>query len=246
MTLRHLSASALSDFRECPMLHIGRRVERWFESKPPYMAQAMALGRAVHAGLEAHHQGKDAIAALCRVWGSLGVAMPAQYFPKALGLLRVYTSQEQPDPRDQMERKFTLDIPGVSVPIIGYIDLQRGLTVREYKTTGSATWWTQERADASIQGSLYAMAVSREHHGAQVSVEFHILSHRNNAYSHTVLRTTRTKAQLEQCRDEIRETWQEMQYEPRVAKCPPGRCRFPDHCKEYGYASTDTSELILG
>ena len=246
MAIRHLSASAISDFRECPMLHIGRRVERWPESKPPYMAHAMALGRVVHAGLEAHHKGQDAIQALCQVWPREGADLPAHYFAKALGMLRCYVEFERHDPRDQQERKFVLNIPGVSVPIIGYIDLQRGLTVREFKSTSSATWWTQKRADESIQGSLYSMAVSSENHGAQVEVEFHILSHRNNQFGHEILRTSRTKAQLEECREGIRQTWTEMQQEPRVARCAPGRCRFPEKCKEVGYVGTDTAELILG
>jgi hypothetical protein len=246
--VRHLSASALADYRECPMLHIGRRVERWPEVRPPQMAQAMSLGTAVHAALEAHHQGKDAVAALHRYWPSVAATVPADYFGRALSLVRIYTEFEAPDPRDQTERKFTLRIPGVAVPVIGFIDLQRGLVVRDYKTTGSSTWWTQKRADESIQASIYAMAVSAEHHGAQVTVEFHVLTHGKGGYGHRVISTTRTKDDLARVCDEIRADWAAMQQEPREARCAPGRCRFPEQCKEYGYGavSADEPKLIIG
>lgn len=240
--IKHLSASSINRFRECPMAFYGKYIYRWPEYTPPMRVQAYAMGSAVHAGLEAHHKGQDAITALCRYWGTIRMPMPADVFTKAVKLLQLYTATEQPDPRDIVERKFSLTVAGIDVPIIGFIDRQRGLTVREYKTTGSKTWWTQERADSELQMALYLIAVSRENRGAQATGEYHILSHRE-PMSHTILTTTRNKAQQEEALESVRETWGEIQKGELNAACKPGQCRYPTRCREYGYRGSDSVEL---
>lgn len=244
-TLRHLSASSIATYQECPLAFYGRYIAHWPESHPPMMVTAMALGRVVHSALEAHHQGLDAVVALCEAWGKLGHPMPSGYFAKALELTRLYTSTEPRDPRDVTEQKFRLEVPGVPVPIIGYIDCQRGLVVKEFKTTGSATWWTQERADSALQVTIYSMHVAKQNHGGQASAEIHVLSHRDNDYTHTVLHTTRNKADQEEGREIIRSVWAKIQDGELNAVCKSGSCRFPEHCREYGYVGPDTRELIV-
>lgn len=242
MNIHHLSASALSSFIECPMAFYGRHVYKWPEAHPPFMVQAMHLGSAVHKALEAFHSGLDPIIALCQ---SGGLLYAPGAFPKALGLVRAYTAHEQHDKRDICERKFELRIPGIDVPFIGYIDLQRGpLMFRDYKTTSSKTWWTQERADADLQMTMYALALTRECHGAQVTGEVHVLRH-GAEFQHEVITTTRNKTQQEEGRERIRDIWSEIQKGELNAICKSGRCRFPEHCKDFGYVGTDTRELVL-
>lgn len=242
MNITHLSASALSAFLECPMAFYGRHVYRWPESHPPFMVHAMHLGSAVHKALEAFHTGRDPVMALCQ---SGGLLYAPGAFQKALGLIRAYTAHEQHDPRDICERKFELRIPGINVPFIGYIDLQRGpLHYRDYKTTSSKTWWTQERADSDIQMTIYALALTAECRGAQATGEVHVLRH-GAEFQHEVITTTRNKTELEEGREHIRATWNEIQKGELNAICKPGRCRFPEHCKDYGYVGTDTRELVF-
>lgn len=227
------------------MAFYGRYLYGWTWVSPPMQAQAMKLGSAVHAALEAFHKGLDPIASLCAHWGTIDIPMPSAMFAKALGLIQAYTADEQHDPRDICEREFWLDVPGVPVPFKGYIDLQRGpLLFRDYKTTGSKTWWTQERVDNDIQLTIYALFLSSECHGAQVTGELHVLRH-GDAFEHEVLTTTRNKAQQKEGQDSIRETWDEIQKGELNAICKPGKCRYPTKCREFGYVGTDSRELVL-
>lgn len=227
------------------MAFYGKYLYQWEWVSPPLMAQAMALGTAVHKALEAFHQGRDPMTELCRHWGTITEPLAPNAFAKAVGLIRVYTADETYDPRDKTEQKFKLRIPGIDVPIIGYIDVQRGLTVRELKTTGSTTWWTPERAKESLQTGLYAMAVGKRFSGAQVTVEHHILNHHGGQFTHTPYTNSPTKAEQQACEDGIRDTWKEIQKGELVAKCKPGQCRYPTKCHEFGYVGTDSLELSL-
>jgi RecB family exonuclease len=241
----HLSASSLTLYRECPMAFMGRYVYDWPITSPPYQAQLMRLGTAVHHALEAHHTGRDAISALCQFWGSIDIPMAPELFARGIGMIRAYIADESPDPRDVCEQKFTLNIPGVDVPIIGYIDRYRGLMVHEYKTTSSPTWWTQERVNESLQQRLYALALRVKNHGAQITGTCHVLKAINGNYAHETYTVSPNKAELLDCEDSIRATWEDIQSGELRADCKPGKCRFPTRCKDYGYIGTDTAELVL-
>ncbi len=248
MTLRikRLSASALASFRECPMSFYGKYLYGWEWVSPPTTRQAMELGIAVDKALNVFHCGGDPVHELCLHWGTIHVSMPPDYFARALGMIRKYVADEKPDKRDVTQREFSLNIPGVDVPIVGYIDVQRGLLVKEIKTTGSKSWWSAERAHTSLQTGLYSIATSRENHGAQATVEHHILSH--NAYpecAHTIYTDSLNKAEQREVEDGVRETWGEIQKGELVATCKAGKCRFPTKCVEFGYRGSDTSELII-
>ena len=238
--LRHLSASSISAFLECPMAFYGRYVFRWPEQHPPFMVRAMRLGAAVHSALEAFHLGRDPIAALLTQWPR---DLDADAYPVALGLVRLYTSTQERDPRDRTEHKFSVRVPGVDLPVIGYIDLVRGLTIREFKTTSSSTWWTQERVDTALQTTVYSVAMASANHGAQCAIEYHVLNHREVPQTHTILTTTRNKADREAGCETIRQAWSDMQKGELNAVCAPGKCRFPTQCREYGYVGLDSEEL---
>lgn len=243
LPVTHLSASALSRYRECPLSFHGKYIQKWPEVHPPFMAQAYAFGTLVHACLETHHKGGDAIRELCLRWPSVRAEIPAHYFDRAVSLIMAYTASETPDERDLVEHKFRLNIPGVEVPVIGYIDRLRGLAIKEYKTTSSKTWWTQERADTDIQATIYCMAVSALNRGAQATLEYHILCHSDDPPSHRVITTTRNKAEQEDGAALIRETWDAIKEGELRADCKPGRCRFPTFCREWGYSGQDAVEF---
>jgi hypothetical protein len=245
LRVHHLSASALSAFLECPMQFYGCYVYSWPRVYPPLMEQAATLGKIVDGALEAFHHGADPILWLCQNFDSIEGPLPPNAFAKAVGLIRKYTATESPDPSDITQQKFTLRVPGIPIPIIGYTDVERGLTVREIKTTGSKTWWTPERARNSLQTKLYSMAVSKKHHGAQVTVEHHVLNHNGGNFTHDVYPNSLNKTEIRDAENEIRETWEEIQKGELNAVCKSGRCRFPEHCREFGYVGTDTRELVL-
>lgn len=241
----HLSASSIALYRECPMAFMGRYVYDWPITSPPYQAQLMRLGSAVHHALEAHHTGRDAIGAFCQFWGSIDIPMAPDLFARGLGMIRSYIADEQPDPRDKCEQKFELHIPGVDVPIIGLIDRYRGLECHEYKSTSSRTWWTQERVDESLQQRLYALALRTKNHGAQITGTCHVLKAVDGQFTHEKYTTSPNKADLFECEDAIRQTWEDIQSGELRAQCRPGKCRYPTRCREFGYIGTDTAELVL-
>lgn len=227
------------------MSFYGNYLYGWKWESPPLMAQAMNLGKLVDRALEAFHQGADPIAWLCQNFGSADGPLPPDAFAKALGMIRVYVADERHDPRDVTQEKFSITIRGIDVPIIGIPDVRRGLTVFEIKTTGSKTWWDEKRAHESLQTALYSIAVSGQNHGAQVTVEHHVLNHNGGDYTHTIYRDGLTKSEIEERKDGIRATWEEINKGELNAICKPGKCRFPQRCREYGYVGTDSQELVV-
>lgn len=245
MNIHHLSASSISAFRECPMAFYGKYIQGWTIVSPPYQASLMRLGSAVHAALEAHHLGRDAIAAYCSFWGRIDIPMTGDLFARGLGMIRAYTADESPHPDDRCEQKFELHIPGVEPVVIGYIDRYRGLECHEYKSTSSPTWWTQTRVDESLQQRLYALALSVQNHGAQITGTCHVLKAHQGQFIHEKYTTSPNKAELLECEDSIRATWEEIQQGELRAECPPGKCRFPQRCRDYGYVGQDSRMLEL-
>jgi hypothetical protein len=209
------------------------------------MSQAMNLGKLVDRALEAFHKGDDPIAWLCQHFGAAEGPFPPDAFGKALGMIQAYVADEHHDPRDITQEKFSITIPGIDVPFIGYPDVRRGLVVRELKTTGSRTWWTPERARDSLQTALYSMAVSEQNHGAQTTVEHHILNHNGGQYTHTVYVDSLNKLEIEERKESIRETWKAINTGELNAICKPGRCRYPTECRRFGYVGTDSQELVV-
>jgi len=227
------------------MSFYGNYLYGWKWESPPMMAQAMNLGKLVDRALEAFHQGTDPIAWLCQNFGAAEGPLPPDAFAKALGMIRAYIADEHYDPRDVTQEQFTLNITGIDVPIIGIPDVRRGLTVYEIKTTGSRTWWSPERAHDSLQTALYSIAVSSQNHGAQITVEHHVLNHNGGDYTHTVYVDSLNKSEIEERKESIRETWDEIQKGELNAICKPGKCRYPTRCKEFGYQGTDSQELVV-
>jgi len=59
-----------------------------------------------------------------------------------------------------MEVKIELNVPGVPVPVIGYIDLiQDSMIPVDFKTAGRS--WSQEQADKELQATFYLAALNQ-------------------------------------------------------------------------------------
>ena len=234
--LKHLSASAISDYLECPMLHYGRRIAHWPETKPPFLISALTLGSVVDKALTGYHRGENPEAMLTRLWSAL-VTFPLVWsdgYRRALEMIRAYTSNVQPQTGDVCQAFFSLDIQGIPIPVIGYRDVVRGSQTHEIKTTSSATLWTQEKADTELQGSVYWLAFVQANPGKRPTLIYHILRHGEDT-TYTEIKTKRTDADMLRTRALIRGTWEAMKDGELTAKCKQGRCRFPDRCTEYGY-----------
>jgi len=91
---------------------------------------------------------------------------PGEMKDRGATLVGVY--HQQVSPRIQptaVETKFSVELPGVPVPVIGYVDLTTEQTVIERKTAGRAE--KKVKPDWRVQGSLY-QAVT------ELPVEWHV------------------------------------------------------------------------
>ena len=239
----HISASSISDWVTCPLRWHGRRVAKWPEPASP----AMAMGSAMHAAFEAHHLGKDAEAALMAAWTDMGVAEmspPPGALGRAFEALRAYRAFNPRDRRDRPEKKFSIRIHGLPVPIIGYLDLIRGPEIQEMKT-GNGKWWTQAKVDAELQPAVYWLAYIAMLKMPPERVVYQIVPTQPYVKPAFSLATLRTEQRLSEFKTLARRVWGEIQRGELRAACPPGRCLFPAQCAPWRNDDGPTTEPVL-
>ncbi len=240
--IRHLSASSVQDYLVCPMRWFGRRIAKWAEVKPPFFQAAAATGRVVHRAISAHHRGEDADVELVRCWvEETGSVTGFTSISTVIALLRAYTSVIVPHPDDRPDLQFSFEIPGVPVPIIGFVDLLNGSHVREFKTTSSQKNWTQQDVDTAIQGSIYWAAVQAAKLAQRPRLTYSILRVGGDPVM-TELETERSDGDIRDLEYLIRETYERMTDGDNLkACCKPGACSFPTECAQYGYVKPERS-----
>jgi RecB family exonuclease len=235
-SIKHLSASAIADYLECPLLFAGRRIFHWPESKPPFPWSALTLGTVVDRALTSYHRGDNPEALLPGLWSRM-VQRPLVWsdgYARALGMVRLYLANVPYVAADRAQVYVKFTVPGVDVPVIGYIDRIHGQQLHDIKTTSSHTLWTQAHADQSLQATIYFMAMRAASTSNRPTFVFDVLCHEGTP-SYTRIQTKRTDADLLRGRALIRGVYSQMCDGELVAKCAKGKCRWPDRCTEYGY-----------
>lgn len=244
MKFSHLSASAIQQWSTCQAAWYGK-MAGWPEQRNPSFARAAELGTAIHAAISAHHEGADPDVALLRVWerylsvcGDVG----ADPHPLALGLSvsRLYTRTIVPEHGDRGDVRFSFPIPGVPIPVIGYVDVlaQGGALIREIKTTQSRKNWTQTDIDSTVQGTTYWIA-AQSAGIREPRLIYSILRLHADAPEHA--ETTRTDEQVDEFHGLVRGIYPLMvamhagESRP-TPTCPAGWCRHPERCAELGRA----------
>ena len=149
--LRQLSPSSMRTYERCPYMYHLRYTER---IQVPNTA-AQLLGRAVHAVIEIYYKQKregktfdteaafdaldDAIDATLHELDEEGRAEVDEMRELGYDLVEYYVEEVAPHIRPHLiEERFRFSVPGVDVPIVGYVDLvdQDG-TVIDHKTASS-------------------------------------------------------------------------------------------------------------
>lgn len=160
----------------------------------------MALGSAVHAAIEQviadQHAGQapDHIALWANAWERRGGEVDwAGETPEMVGNVgyrllgaapvKATLANLRPQVIDgvlSIERRIELGVPGVGVPVIGFIDLitDDGVAV-DFKTAGRA--WTQQQAETETQPLVYLAALNQSGH-----------PHTPGRFRHLVITKTRT------------------------------------------------------
>ena len=134
-----------------------------------------------------------------------------------------------------IERKVTLEVPEVDVPIIGFIDivLEDG-TPADFKT--SARSWTADRAQTETQPVFYLSAMGQM--GFPVNWHFkHIVFVKNKTPKFQTFDSERKPAEIGRLFTQIQDVWKSMNAEtflpaaPGSWKCNPKMCDFWQICQ---------------
>ena len=171
--MEHLSYSSINLYLTCPE-HWRRK---YLLKQPQPSTPALVVGSAVHGTLEESLVNRMPLAQLWPgVWATKlekdgpniewGADTPEQHFNDGLRLVSEPAVQQMVDGLTPLvdevgvfiERKVKLRVPGVPVPVIGYIDLMTADGVPgDFKT--SRNRWTQADAEGEIQPLVYLAAL---------------------------------------------------------------------------------------
>lgn len=249
----HLSYSSIAQYLACP--EAWRR--KYLAKEKTYTTPDLALGSAVHNCIEAVLAGKGEPAA---VWGEAwqgaldktaqkggevywGHETPEQVFNEGLRLVtspnilseikRLRAAQDAQGP--MIERQVTVNVPGVPVPIIGFIDFTAADGVPcDLKTSSKS--WTQERANNELQPLFYLAALNQA--GQQVpgwKFRHHVIVKTKTPQWQT-FEHSHNAGQLMFLFDVIQRVWRDIQAEvfilqPNSWLCSPKYCDFWAKCR---------------
>ncbi|MFA5466560.1 MAG: PD-(D/E)XK nuclease family protein [Candidatus Izemoplasmatales bacterium] len=176
--LQHLSYSSISMFLDCP--EAWRR--KYIAKEQTMSSPALAFGSAFHGSVEKYIAGEDSLLGL---WGTEWKAAssddkniywdldtPEEHYNEGIRLLSdpvIQKGIEQIKPlylesdgalKPMIEERVELRVPGVPIPIIGFIDviLEDG-TPADLKT--SRAKWTEAKASDSLQSLFYLAALNQ-------------------------------------------------------------------------------------
>lgn len=142
------------------------------------------------------------------------------------------------DAGPMIERKVTLMVPEVDVPIIGYIDIilsLNGGTPADFKT--SAKSWTLDKARAEMQPVFYLAAMGQM--GIPVNWDFaHIVMVKTKTPKCQIFKTRHRPDEVFRLFEQIQTVWKSMSSgtflpaAPGCWKCSPKCCEFWKICQE--------------
>ena len=171
MELEHLSYSSISSYLACARNWAFKYVEK----QPTYGSPDLTIGTAVHGTIESYLTREDNTlglsmfyknaweAALTRGEVFWGVETQESAFNEGLALVNhkaIVDGVQSLCGKVKVEERVELHVPGVPVPIIGYIDVQTEDGIPgDFKT--SARSWTQDRAQSETQSLFYLAALNQ-------------------------------------------------------------------------------------
>lgn len=239
--IEHLSYSSISSYLNCGAWWNFKYVQKIAIPASP----ALAFGSAIHTAIEEHIQGNGA---LLDMWGPAwekaidqpvewGMETPEQHYNEGIRILtdpEIQRGVGAIKPRE-IERKVELHVPGVPVPVIGYIDVitEDGVP-GDFKT--SAKSWSSEKAMGEMQPLFYLAALSQ----AGEKVDGWRFRH------YTIIKTKQPKFEVFEISHSpkelfflfnvINQVWQAIQagiypYNPTGWKCSSTYCEFWMQCR---------------
>lgn len=245
----HLSYSSISTFLECP--ENWRR--KYILKEPTKSSPALVFGSAFHGSVEAAVTPGNQIPIL-DLWSAnwakaienetvfWGADTPEQHFNEGARLLShktvldaiagIKVGVDESGPK--IERKVELRVPGVPIPVIGYIDLilEDG-TPADLKTSKAS--WPEAKASDSLQGLFYLAALNQA--GIKTSGKFtHYVFVKTKEPKVQVLENIHGNKELFFLFEIIKRVWKSIETEnfpinPTGWMCSDQYCDFYSTCK---------------
>ncbi len=251
--LDHLSYSSISTYQLCPRSWRYRYLDR---IKTP-TASALALGSAVHGTVEQmitdKHLGleTDVQAAWHTHWERASAQEidwdgDSPEIVEAEGL-RLVSTREVRQLVDKLaplviggvpfvEQRVELRVPGVPLPIIGYIDIVTADGVPgDFKT--AARSWTQDKAESEVQPLFYLAALNQARAELPPALPFrHYVLVKTKTPQVQIIETRHTSGALFWLFGAIADVWHGIEAEvfppnPTSWKCGPKYCEYFRFCR---------------
>lgn len=246
--IEHLSYSSISMYLDCP--EAWRR--KYVLNEPTRKTSALAFGSAFHGTVERMIQNNHTN------WENIwkeefgksfteDVALepdetPEQHYNDGVRILSNNEVQSaitgikprHDDAGAMIERKVELRVPGVPVPVIGYIDvILDDNTPADFKT--SARSWTQDQANNSLQTLFYLAALNQM--GWDINWRFrHYVFVKTKTPQVQILEHEHKPGELFFLFEMVRRVWEGISKEyfplnPTTWRCSPKYCDFYANCR---------------
>lgn len=246
--INHLSYSSITAYLDCP--ENWRR--KYIAKEPTQSSPALVFGSAFHGTIEKLVVNPDLepLSMWKEAWGKAlegqhvfwGIDTPDEIYndgvrmfsDKAL-LEEVRKIKPGKDAHgSKIERKVELRVPGVPVPVIGYIDviLEDG-TPADFKT--SARSWSDDKAQDSLQSLFYLAALNQA--GMDINWKFqHIVFVKTKTPKVQVIEHTHKAGELFFLFELIQRVWEGISKDvypinPTTWKCNQKYCDFYANCR---------------
>ena len=218
MEINHLSYSSISLYQRCPR----KWKFRYIEKVPTKASEALAFGGAIHNTIEDYlRSGGDLLA----IWESRWVEksrdeevdfdaqtdqalfqqglemLQSEEILAGLNTIRPAMADDQP----LIEKKVTLAVDDVPLPVIGYVDIITADQLPgDFKT--SQNRWSESKAGQEIQPLFYLAALEQEGHALpEWSFNHYVLT--KGKYQFQNLRSTFQPQQKDWLFEMIRNVW---------------------------------------
>ena len=250
--LDHLSYSSISAYLTC-----GRHWQyRYVEQAPALTSTNLLLGSAVHGAIEAYIATPDRQPdAMHELWRSSwakqvdanegridwGIDTPEGLSNQGLKLLThpetlLVLDALTPLGPEWIEKRVELHVPGVPVPVVGYIDIVTADGIPgDFKT--SARSWSEDKALGETQPLFYLAALNQAGYTLNPQRRFrHYVFVKTKEPKVQIIEHSHTAGQLFWLFEMIRSVWQAIEagvypLNPTGWKCTPAYCEYWTRCR---------------